>query len=237
MSRKRGFTLIELLVVIAIIAILAAILFPIFVSAKARAHQSVCACNLKQIGVAMALYLSDSNGRYPPWHTNSYAASGWMSAVQKYSRTKFLALCPADMVARGDTRVGDYWKNVYLDMWSGGPTTQYTVPPTESSVRCTRTTVYLMDGPADANGGWTWYGPPHSFSTKDMYTKAERRHNGAANVLFADWHVKAVKPEDFRSDLANTAGGNTLLAAGLVSTSAGKWLDRNDGGHPWFRPD
>ncbi|MHB9038904.1 MAG: prepilin-type N-terminal cleavage/methylation domain-containing protein [Armatimonadota bacterium] len=243
MSRKLGFTLIELLVVIAIIAILAAILFPVFTSAKSKAHQSVCASNLKQIGCAMALYLNDSNGRYPPWHTDSnYTDSGWLGAVQKYSKTKFLALCPADITAKGDARLGDYWKNAYLDMWSG-PTSN-TVPPMENSVRCTKTTVYLMDGPANASGGWTWYGPPSSFNdtlTKsqksDMYAKAERRHNGAANVLFVDWHVKTVHPEEFKSDLVNTPGGNTLRAAGLVGLSAGKWLDRNDGSHPWFRPD
>jgi len=63
--RRSGFTLIELLVVIAIIAILAAILFPVFARAKALARLSGCQNNLKQLGVAMALYLDSSNGRFP----------------------------------------------------------------------------------------------------------------------------------------------------------------------------
>lgn len=63
--RKLGFTLIELLVVIAIIAILAAILFPVFVRARRSAHQTRCLANLKQIGGALGLYLQDSNDRYP----------------------------------------------------------------------------------------------------------------------------------------------------------------------------
>jgi prepilin-type N-terminal cleavage/methylation domain-containing protein/prepilin-type processing-associated H-X9-DG protein len=62
-----GFTLIELLVVIAIIAILAAILFPVFAKARARAHQSACISNMKQIGLAMTQYTSDSEDRYPAW--------------------------------------------------------------------------------------------------------------------------------------------------------------------------
>ncbi len=64
-SRKRGFTLIELLVVIAIIAILAAILFPVFANAKERARQAKCLNNLKQLTVAFQAYVDDNNGYTP----------------------------------------------------------------------------------------------------------------------------------------------------------------------------
>lgn len=64
-KQQRGFTLIELLVVIAIIAILAAMLFPMFAGAKESAKRSGCSNNLKQIGLSMALYCDDNNGRYP----------------------------------------------------------------------------------------------------------------------------------------------------------------------------
>jgi prepilin-type N-terminal cleavage/methylation domain-containing protein len=67
-QKRQGFTLIELLVVIAIIAILAAILFPVFVLAKKSAQQSKCINNLKQIGTAMSMYLSDNNDRYMPFY-------------------------------------------------------------------------------------------------------------------------------------------------------------------------
>jgi len=60
--RNKGFTLIELLVVIAIIAILAAILFPVFAKARAKARQASCQSNLKQIGLAWAMYAQDYDG-------------------------------------------------------------------------------------------------------------------------------------------------------------------------------
>src|ERR687888_166883 len=65
MGQRRGFTLIELLVVIAIIAILAAILFPVFARARESARRSTCLSNLKQIGTATLMYLQDYDDTYP----------------------------------------------------------------------------------------------------------------------------------------------------------------------------
>ena len=70
--KNRGFTLIELLVVIAIIAILAAILFPVFARARMKAQQTACVSNLKQIGTALAMYASDWGGRNILWGTGYY---------------------------------------------------------------------------------------------------------------------------------------------------------------------
>jgi prepilin-type N-terminal cleavage/methylation domain-containing protein/prepilin-type processing-associated H-X9-DG protein len=64
---RRGFTLIELLVVVAIIAILAAILFPVFARAREQARKAVCCANLKQIGAAVKLYIKDWDGEGPPY--------------------------------------------------------------------------------------------------------------------------------------------------------------------------
>jgi prepilin-type N-terminal cleavage/methylation domain-containing protein/prepilin-type processing-associated H-X9-DG protein len=74
--KQRGFTLIELLVVIAIIAILAAILFPVFAQAREKARQIACVSNLKQIGLAFLLYQQDDDERYPFSVTERYAPQG-----------------------------------------------------------------------------------------------------------------------------------------------------------------
>src|SRR5688572_30806831 len=68
--KPSGFTLIELLVVIAIIAILAAVLFPVFARARENARRSSCQSNLKQIGLAFEQYIGDYDERYPVYYTN-----------------------------------------------------------------------------------------------------------------------------------------------------------------------
>jgi prepilin-type N-terminal cleavage/methylation domain-containing protein/prepilin-type processing-associated H-X9-DG protein len=67
---RRGFTLIELLVVIAIIAILAAILFPVFAQAREKAREATCQSNLKQIGTGFVMYTQDYDETFPPWTAN-----------------------------------------------------------------------------------------------------------------------------------------------------------------------
>jgi prepilin-type N-terminal cleavage/methylation domain-containing protein/prepilin-type processing-associated H-X9-DG protein len=69
MSKRRGFTLIELLVVIAIIGILAAMVFPVFARARESARKAVCLSNVKNIALAIQMYLADNNDTLPPWET------------------------------------------------------------------------------------------------------------------------------------------------------------------------
>lgn len=83
MFRRKGFTLIELLVVIAIIAILAAILFPIFVTAKQASFKASCASNFRQISYAYRMYLSDFGDYYP---SNDFGANLFL--VEPYLRSK-----------------------------------------------------------------------------------------------------------------------------------------------------
>ena len=85
--KRRGFTLIELLVVIAIIAILAAILFPVFAQAREKARQISCASNMQQIGLAILQYVQDYDESYPiAWDDNTSVSGGttWPVLVQPY---------------------------------------------------------------------------------------------------------------------------------------------------------
>jgi len=102
MRAKRAFTLIELLVVIAIIAILAAILFPVFAQAKGAAKQTVCLSNVKQMGLATSLYVSDNDGTFPITFFMSFDSSYQpciltsFQSVQPYQKSAQLVICPAD---------------------------------------------------------------------------------------------------------------------------------------------
>jgi prepilin-type N-terminal cleavage/methylation domain-containing protein/prepilin-type processing-associated H-X9-DG protein len=79
-NRSAAFTLIELLVVIAIIAILAAILFPVFAQAREKARQAGCLSNLKQIGLATMMYVQDYDETYPcGWHPTNPGGNEWRS--------------------------------------------------------------------------------------------------------------------------------------------------------------
>ncbi|MBW3623921.1 MAG: DUF1559 domain-containing protein, partial [Armatimonadetes bacterium] len=86
---KTGFTLIELLVVIAIIAILAAILFPVFAKARERARMTGCTNNLKQIGLALSAYHSDWDDTLPPLevYITFGDRKGWTERVRDYNKS------------------------------------------------------------------------------------------------------------------------------------------------------
>ncbi len=101
-AKPKGFTLIELLVVIAIIAILAAILFPVFAKAREKARQSGCANNLKQMGIAHSMYLEDYDGTFAPnvgynnLGTNSGGIKTWTDAFSSYNKALGTFSCPSD---------------------------------------------------------------------------------------------------------------------------------------------
>ena len=111
---EKGFTLIELLVVIAIILILAAILFPVILSAQKGAYKSQCMTNMKQIYLAINQYTGDNAGKVPPMHyygtppTTSYISPPigsnlrdpnypytWFHAIGRYMKNNDLFLCPS----------------------------------------------------------------------------------------------------------------------------------------------
>ena len=95
-ERTGGFTLIELLVVIAIIAILAAILFPVFAQAREKARAIACLSNTKQMGLAVMQYVQDSDETYPNGNYNYNAIGGWAGQVFPYVKSVGAYKCPDD---------------------------------------------------------------------------------------------------------------------------------------------
>ena len=85
---RAGFTLIELLVVIAIIAILAAILFPVFAGARQAAQKTTCISNLKQLGLAVNMYNSDNKETFMPGSTTGWVLEGlWWNKLEPYLKS------------------------------------------------------------------------------------------------------------------------------------------------------
>ena len=102
MLRRKGFTLIELLVVIAIIAILAAILFPVFARAREKARQASCQSNMKQISLGMLMYIQDYDESFPYFAQGSYTVSPWIfwpHQLQPYIRNWAVYRCPSNTAA------------------------------------------------------------------------------------------------------------------------------------------
>ena len=93
MQKRKGFTLIELLVVIAIIAILAAILFPVFQKVRENARRASCESNEKQIGIAFTQYEQDGDEQTPGSTQWGY---GWAEKIQPFVKAKGVFQCPDD---------------------------------------------------------------------------------------------------------------------------------------------
>ena len=127
-TRNRGgFTLIELLVVIAIIAILAAILFPVFAKAREKARQTSCASNEKQLGLAIIQYQQDADEKFPsglipaaapnpdgPIGNPSGAGVGWGGDILVYTRSTGIFKCPDDSTAGYMGFANSYAMNEFL---------------------------------------------------------------------------------------------------------------------------
>lgn len=154
LSRPRslqGFTLIELLVVIAIIAILAAILFPVFQKVRENARAASCESNLKQLALSFSMYTNDSDGAYPiafEWDSNWQSSSqSWIGKVLPYVKSYQVFACPDDPDGNqaGHPNPAASWMssnqgygvsyvvNAYYGAWNSGFTEQGISPVTGQS--------------------------------------------------------------------------------------------------------
>jgi len=167
----KGFTLIELLVVIAIIAILAAILFPVFAQAREKARQITCTSNLKQIGLAVVQYCMDNDNLLPPADSNNVDSYVVFAKMMPYVKSFPVFKCPDSPMKEGSVQDaqannggGDYVLPsndgcVGLPAGSdGAPYYQDVYPPTDYAV--TNSMYYWHGG--GCNGSWGGYGAPYS---------------------------------------------------------------------------
>jgi prepilin-type N-terminal cleavage/methylation domain-containing protein/prepilin-type processing-associated H-X9-DG protein len=187
--RRQGFTLIELLVVIAIIAILAAMLMPALARGKTQARSNQCLNNLRQIGLALRLFIDDHDDALPG---SEHTGDTWVAALIPYGGTKGIYRCPGDKDAR---HVYSYSANDFMLPGQGhthntndySKFTKIAVPSetmlqTEYSDGYGEIDHFHFSSPDE--GGFT----PAAFAGQ----VAVRRHNEMASYLFIDSHVERI---------------------------------------------
>src|ERR1700720_3223755 len=145
MKKRTGFTLIELLVVIAIIAILAAILFPVFAQAREKARQAVCLSQAKQWGIAIDMYKQDYDGTMVAWSSLATDANGkrttiyWSEMLQPYMKNRNIGVCPSDTDKLDRTR--DFLSYCFNRNVMWGLDNAPNMPASDAQVRYPTTTI------------------------------------------------------------------------------------------------
>lgn len=209
MKTKSAFTLIELLVVIAIIAILAAILFPVFAQAREKARQTTCASNEKQLGVAFIQYVQDYDEAYPgPSAANTYGI-GWASYLYPYVKAAKAFVCPDDPTANVtlsyafnanlanalQSQVNSASKTVLACEITGYSTALPITPDIDSPA--VNGLAYVSNSGIHYNF-WAGVGGVNLvtgyMSGVSNGGSATPRHTGGSNFLLADGHVKWLVP-------------------------------------------
>jgi prepilin-type N-terminal cleavage/methylation domain-containing protein/prepilin-type processing-associated H-X9-DG protein len=193
-DRQRGFTLIELLVVIAIIAILAAILFPVFAQARAKARQAACMANLKQLGLGFQMYAQDHDQLLPIWgygdstDADNGPAEGfysWDTVLEPYLKNEQILKCPNNPYGR-DYR--GYAMTRYTgDTYGVDLPMHIDLPPLPSE------TVLLSDKgkkPVGANGDSAMEAFYQSHGATGYDLETDMFHTEGKNFLYLDGHVK-----------------------------------------------
>ena len=197
MTRRTGFTLIELLVVIAIIAILAAILFPVFARAREKARQTSCLSNLKQLELGLLMYKQDydetniydrmvtSNPATPNGPYAAGCAGGgniywWVDIVSPYVKNSQLFICPSDQLntACGVPKTRSYQPNTEM------------VGVKDAVVADPANTIHLIESNYNTRADYWDVG---SYS---MPGNSAARHNGGWNIAFVDGHGKWMTAND-----------------------------------------
>ncbi len=215
---RRGFTLIELLVVIAIIAILAAILFPVFARARSKARQASCQSNMKQLALAFMMYCQDYDGNFPAVYNDALGYPEgriiWADCIYPYVKNRQIFMCPAlnrniDPIPGlwpGNLQRTRYCMNMCHDWswpedcatWAG----TYVYPVSEEQLKHPAESALLLES---SNAWWChWFPGPPGPEWKDVQQTSDGTlylrgvlgetiwpvHGDGCNVAFCDGHVK-----------------------------------------------
>lgn len=241
--RTAGFTLIELLVVIAIIAILAAILFPVFAQAREAARKATCQSNLKQLSLAWMMYTQDNDERAVPTYWQESTANGIVyhfyhgtgayggtfdytaSPMWPYMKNANFTGCKSFFSTQADYGMTDYGYNV---AYVGGAGPGYTTNRFKNGpnyARMLQDPASLAQISAAANtvlfGETVMSGPTYVQRWPWMYPPSlgtnlgaiHFRHTRTANIAFVDGHVKAMKMDVLSSDARGQIRGNVTGSA------------------------
>ena len=212
--KARGFTLIELLVVIAIIAILAAILFPVFARAREKARQASCLSNTKQLALAFMQYVQDYDEKFPTWGRTGWPPPTlpymtWWCEVYPYVKNGPVYVCPSN--SNGES-AGAYWGSPWVE---GKYVPSYGMNPNihEGNSGCgvalahvgSVSAVLLIADSCNAMGAdWRFAWPmaneviggrPNACTIRPGQANEDRQeqctvHNGGSNIGFCDGHGK-----------------------------------------------
>jgi prepilin-type N-terminal cleavage/methylation domain-containing protein len=221
----KAFTLIELLVVIAIIAILAAILFPVFARARENARRASCMSNLKQIGLGFMMYIQDYDERYPPAVYTSaltppdgswYSSGGvetwfWPQIIYPYTKSDQLYRCPTGN-STGSGYSGNYGVNSQvIQRYSSTALSSIQTPATTYMAMDSGTYYLEIDSSNDyvtGPSGYFWYLP------------GAQKYSGCPSVgCDSSLPLSGFSQADFISDGRHFDGNDVIFADGHV-----KWI-------------
>ena len=179
--RAGAFTLIELLVVIAIIAILAAILFPVFAQAREKARQTSCLSNMKQISLGVHMYTQDYDETLPTLEHGGH--QGWIDQIHPYTKNHDIRRCPSDSRFSAAGRRTSYAVNNSMDGIS------------MATVTAPASTIYAAEQAdlrtSDHYHPASWGGADNFAWNNGKPTElAWRRHSEGANYSYLDSHAR-----------------------------------------------
>ena len=198
---RRGFTLIELLVVIAIIAILAAILFPVFARAREKARQTTCMSNCKNLALAELMYCQDYDERFWNGMNMNYGVlgnwnatdvdynDGWQYFIYPYVKNNQMFFCPSGSMALGSRNYAINSHGLH------GRALASVKSPSETFLLLDSYYEYVNRG-YDTSGGHSLATLSETLGVGNSIPNTAFRHNEMANVAFADGHVKALGQGD-----------------------------------------